>query len=113
MAAKHKILLLDDDEQMLDLYQEILKDLPAHPDVQVFGAKLGLDLVKNPDLMLQSVPSARFAATYWQQRNLQSACDGERWVDVRKGVQGGIAGLERLVQIATGLVIIARQRGFA
>ena len=34
MAARHKILLLDDDEQMLELYQEILKDLPAQPEVR-------------------------------------------------------------------------------
>jgi CheY-like chemotaxis protein len=35
MASQHKILLLDDDEQMLDLYQELLKQLPSKPDVQV------------------------------------------------------------------------------
>jgi len=33
MAAPHKILLLDDDEQMLDLYQELLKQLPSKPEV--------------------------------------------------------------------------------
>ena len=35
MAARHKILLLDDDEQMLDLYQELLRQLPSKPEVQV------------------------------------------------------------------------------
>jgi CheY-like chemotaxis protein len=35
MASPHKILLLDDDEQMLDLYQELLKQLPSKPEVQV------------------------------------------------------------------------------
>jgi CheY-like chemotaxis protein len=35
MAAPSKILLLDDDDQMLELYQELLKQLPSHPDVQV------------------------------------------------------------------------------
>ncbi len=35
VAAKHKILLLDDDEQMLDLYQELLKQLPSKPEVHV------------------------------------------------------------------------------
>jgi len=34
MAAKHKILLLDDDEQMLELYQQLLQDLPSQPEVQ-------------------------------------------------------------------------------
>ena len=35
MATQQKILLLDDDEQMLDLYQELLKQLPSKPDVHV------------------------------------------------------------------------------
>jgi CheY-like chemotaxis protein len=34
MAATHKILLLDDDEQMLELYQQLLRDLPSRPEVQ-------------------------------------------------------------------------------
>jgi CheY-like chemotaxis protein len=35
MAFQHKILLLDDDEQMLELYQELLRNLPSQPDVTV------------------------------------------------------------------------------
>jgi CheY-like chemotaxis protein len=35
MASQQKILLLDDDEQMLDLYQELLKQLPSKPEVHV------------------------------------------------------------------------------
>src|SRR5208283_143687 len=35
MATQQKILLLDDDEQMLDLYQELLKQLPSKPEVHV------------------------------------------------------------------------------
>jgi CheY-like chemotaxis protein len=34
MAATHKILLLDDDEQMLELYQQLLRELPSQPEVQ-------------------------------------------------------------------------------
>jgi CheY-like chemotaxis protein len=33
--ALNKILLLDDDEQMLELYQELLRQLPSQPEVQV------------------------------------------------------------------------------
>src|SRR5579872_1791460 len=33
MAAQNRILLLDDDEQMLDLYQELLTQLPSAPEV--------------------------------------------------------------------------------
>jgi CheY-like chemotaxis protein len=35
MSKKHKILLLDDDEQMLELYQELLRQLPSKPEVHV------------------------------------------------------------------------------
>jgi len=35
MAAQNKILLLDDDEQMLELYQALLEQIPSHPEVQV------------------------------------------------------------------------------
>jgi CheY-like chemotaxis protein len=34
MAMQQKILLLDDDQQMLDLYQELLKHLPSKPEVR-------------------------------------------------------------------------------
>jgi CheY-like chemotaxis protein len=33
MAMRCKILLLDDDEQMLELYQELLRNLPSQPEV--------------------------------------------------------------------------------
>lgn len=35
MLAQNKILLLDDDEQMLELYQALLEQIPSHPEVQV------------------------------------------------------------------------------
>jgi CheY-like chemotaxis protein len=35
MAKQHKILLLDDDEQLLELYQELLQQLPSKPEVRV------------------------------------------------------------------------------
>ncbi len=35
MPEQYKILLLDDDEQMLELYQELLRQLPSGPEVRV------------------------------------------------------------------------------
>src|SRR5208282_4193255 len=35
MELRHKLLLLDDDEQMLELYQELLQSLPSQPEVTV------------------------------------------------------------------------------
>jgi len=35
MASPHKLLLLDDDEQILELYQDLLRQLPSQPEVSV------------------------------------------------------------------------------
>ena len=37
-AVKHKILLLDDDPDVLDLYQQMLLQLPSEPDVHISSA---------------------------------------------------------------------------
>jgi CheY-like chemotaxis protein len=37
-AVKHKILLLDDDPDVLDLYQQMLLQLPSEPDVHIASA---------------------------------------------------------------------------
>jgi len=34
MDAHHKILLLDDDPDLLDMYKEVLAQLPSHPQIQ-------------------------------------------------------------------------------
>jgi CheY-like chemotaxis protein len=41
MESRHKILLLDDDPDVLDLFKEMLSHLPSHPDVHtaVSGAR--------------------------------------------------------------------------
>src|SRR5258705_1213645 len=39
MEASHKILLLDDDPDLLDMYREILSQLPSHPEI--FTASTG------------------------------------------------------------------------
>ena len=38
MQVQNKILLLDDEEQMLELYQALLEQIPSHPEVQVCNA---------------------------------------------------------------------------
>jgi CheY-like chemotaxis protein len=54
MALRHKILLLDDDEQMLELYQELLQNLPSQPEVTVSssGAKAITLLESEPFTLL-------------------------------------------------------------
>jgi CheY-like chemotaxis protein len=54
MADRSKILLLDDDEQMLELYQALLEQLPSRPEVQVCntGARAIAMLESEPFNML-------------------------------------------------------------
>ena len=35
MAARYKILMLDDEQEVLDLYRELLQQLPSKPEVHV------------------------------------------------------------------------------
>ena len=76
-----------------------------------YGERLGVDLVGNPDLALDPNISAQIFALYWQDRGIQEQCEREDWTSVRKSVQGGTAGLDRLRTVAISLVNIARSRG--
>ncbi len=54
MPTQHKILLLDDDEQMLELYQELLRQLPSQPEIitSTSGARALTLLESEPFTML-------------------------------------------------------------
>jgi hypothetical protein len=75
------------------------------------GRELGIDLVGNPDLALDASTAARIFAIYWRNRNIQAQADREDWPAVRRSVQGGSAGLDRLEAIAAALLSVARTRG--
>ena len=75
------------------------------------GTTLGIDLVGSPDLALDAETAARIFAVYWRNRNIQEQADREDWTAVRRSVQGGSAGLDRLTAIATVLLPVARSRG--
>lgn len=74
------------------------------------GQELGEDLVGNPDRALDPDVSARILAWYWATRGVRSK-DGSRWYSlpelcrepdwewVRRVVQGGTAGLDRVLEI--------------
>lgn len=59
-----------------------------------YGKRLGLDLVKNPQLALDVRNSARILAVYFKDRKVNLACNRQDWVKVRKLVNGGTNGLD-------------------
>ena len=50
--------------------------------------------------------AASIFADYWQSRNIQEPADRHDWAEVRRRVQGGDAGLDRLTQIADALLAL-------
>jgi hypothetical protein len=71
---------------------------------QAAGDALGIDLVGNPDLALDPDIAARIFAWYWSTHGIAGMADQGDWAAVRKAVQGGDAGLDRLISICTALL---------
>lgn len=57
-----------------------------------YGAKLGLDLVGNPDLALQSDTAMEIFVLYFKDRGVNKYCELKDWEKVRKLVNGGLNG---------------------
>jgi hypothetical protein len=68
-----------------------------------YGEEIGVDLVGNPDLALDPNISARVLAAYFAERGVADAARQGDWAEVRRRVQGGYAGLDRLLSIVAAL----------
>lgn len=85
---------------------------PGRGDIQItgrsnyqkYGQRIGVDLLNNPDLALDPGNAAAIFAAYWQDRDIQEQADRRDWPAVRKSVQGGSAGLDRLIMICEALL---------
>jgi predicted chitinase len=53
-----------------------------------YGNKLGIDLVNNPDLALETEIAGKIFALYFKEKNVQEACDSGDWLTARKKVNG-------------------------
>lgn len=72
---------------------------------RTFGAKprIDRDLVADPDLALDPSVAAWVLAWYFKDRSVAQSARDNDWTAVRRKVQGGTAGLDRLVQIVGAL----------
>jgi hypothetical protein len=68
-----------------------------------YGNQLGVDLVSDPDRALEPEISARILALYFDQRGVADAAMERDWGEVRRRVQGGHVGLDRLLVIVGAL----------
>ena len=72
-----------------------LKQLTGKDNYTRCGAALGLDLVSNPDLLLEPMPAARSAGWFWKANNLYSFADAGDIKGMTKKINGGLIGYEQ------------------
>ena len=71
-----------------------IKQLTGKDNYTRCGAALGLDLVGNPDLLLEPLPAARSAGWFWKTNNLSKFADAGDIKGMTKVINGGYIGLE-------------------
>ena len=71
-----------------------LKQLTGKDNYVRCGAALGLDLVSNPDLLLEPMAAARSAGWFWKTNNLSAFADVGDIKGMTKKINGGYIGLE-------------------
>jgi putative chitinase len=72
-----------------------LKQLTGKDNYARCGAALGLDLVNNPDLLLEPLPAARSAGWFWKANNLSAFADAGDIKGMTKKINGGLIGYEQ------------------
>lgn len=66
----------------------------------------GVDVLSNPDLLLQPELAAHAMCIYWRDRDISSMCQRSDWASVRRAVYGGsdAEGVARLQKVAAALL---------
>lgn len=71
-----------------------IKQLTGKDNYSRCGAALGVDLVGNPDLLLEPIYAARSAGWFWHANNLSKFADAGDIKGMTKVINGGYIGLE-------------------
>lgn len=71
-----------------------LKQLTGKYNYDKCGSYLGIDLVANPDLLLEPIAACRSAGWFWKTNNLESFADAGDIKGMTKKINGGFIGLE-------------------
>jgi len=71
------------------------------------GQALKLDLMDNPDLLLEPMNAMLSAGWFWNKRGLNAAADVSGWEEVTRKINGGVLGLDdRIAKITKALQIL-------
>lgn len=72
-----------------------LKQLTGRSNYKRCGADLGMDLIGNPDLLLEPVNAALSAGWFWNTNGLNAIADTGNVVAMTKRINGGDIGLDK------------------
>lgn len=71
------------------------------------GQAIKLDLMDNPDLLLEPMNAMLSAGWFWNKRGLNAAADVSGWEEVTRKINGGVLGLDdRIAKITKALQIL-------
>lgn len=73
---------------------------------ELYGQKIGVNLLANPDLALDPDASAAILASYTKDTGLDMAANRCDWRACRKKVNGGYNGLTEFLQIVDNLLVV-------
>ena len=72
------------------------------------GLAIGLDLLKNPDLLLIPANACLSAGWFWNKLNLNALADSQDYKTMTQRINGGLNGLDdRVVRITKALTVLA------
>jgi putative chitinase len=71
-----------------------LVQLTGRNNFKTCGDALGVDLIANPDLLLEPEYAALSAGWFWNKRGLNALADNEDWTTITKRINGGTHGLQ-------------------
>jgi putative chitinase len=72
-----------------------LKQLTGKFNYEKFGTSLGIDLINNPDLLLEPLYAARSAGWFWKANALSTFADTGDIKGMTKKINGGLIGYEQ------------------
>jgi len=84
-----------------------LIQLTGKDNYRLASDALGVDFVKDPDLVLTKEYAALTAAWYWSKRGLNKEADAKDFTGMTKKINGGVIGLaDRVAHINTALGVL-------
>jgi putative chitinase len=84
-----------------------LKQLTGKDNYTRCGNALGVDLVNNPDLLIEPLYAARSAGWFWKINKLSDFADAGDIKGMTKKINGGFIGLEQRQALYDSLMVIA------